>query len=253
MGNRPSYYSNTTYYQTRPVEQVSYNEIRENPENSPISPNWPQSGQVHVNSFMGKLRDKTEPMPWEYSPPDNPDAQWEFDLPTEAQWEYACRAGTTTALNSGKDLTNSNSCPNVAEMGRYSYNRGSGYSSNSDPSKGTALVGSYLPNGWGIYDMHGNVWEWCLDKYDIYRYKNGIVSDPVGATSGGINRVTRGGGGAALHQAAVLRVAPIPLNPAGQILSVSASPVPCRLWRILQKQSQPHYFGWKRVSALAAG
>ena len=80
-----------------------------------------------------------------------------FDLPTEEQWEYACRAGTTTALNSGKNLTSDKDyCCNLDEVGWYDCN--SHYT--------THPVGQKIPNSWGIYDMHGNVWEWC---------KNGII------------------------------------------------------------------------------
>jgi len=175
MGNKPSYFNNATYYQTRPVEQVSYYNIRENPANSAISPNWPQSAQVHANSFMGQLRAKT--------------ALSDFDLPTESQWEYACRAGTATALNSGYNLTSTGSDPRMDEVGRYLDNGGSGSDQDCAPSAGTAKAGSYLPNAWGLYDMHGNVCEWCLDWYGSYP---GTVTDPMGATSYS-KRVLRGG------------------------------------------------------------
>ena len=175
MGNKPSYFNNATYYQTRPVEVVSYYDIRENPNNSAISPNWPASSQVHADSFMGKLRSKT--------------GLSGFDLPTESQWEYACRAGTGTALNSGYNLTSTSNDPRMSEVGRYWYNGGSSYSQGCAPSAGTAAAGSYLANAWGLYDMHGNVWEWCLDWYGTYP---GTVTDPKGASSGS-GRVFRGG------------------------------------------------------------
>ncbi|MEI6607603.1 MAG: SUMF1/EgtB/PvdO family nonheme iron enzyme, partial [Verrucomicrobiota bacterium] len=175
MGNRPSYFTNAAYYATRPVENVSYYDIRENPANSAISPHWPATNAVHANSFMGTLRAKT--------------GLAAFDLPTESQWEYACRAGTITALNSGSNLTGTTTCPNMAAVGRYWDNGGSGYSQSCAPSAGTATAGSYLPNAWGLYDMHGNVCEFCLDWYGTY---SGTVSDPGGAASGSY-RVMRGG------------------------------------------------------------
>ena len=175
MGNKPSYFNNASYYDSRPVEQVSYFDIRENPANSVIIPNWPASSQTHANSFMGKLRAKT--------------GLSTFDLPTESQWEYACRAGTTTALNTGYNLTSTGSDTRMDVAGRYWYNGGSGNTKNGDTSVATAKVGSYLPNAWGLYDMHANVWEWCLDWYGTYPT---TVSDPLGAASGSC-RVMRGG------------------------------------------------------------
>ena len=177
MGNKPSYFSNATYYATRPVETVSYYDIRENPANSddPAS-DWPTNSTVNATSFMGKLRAKT--------------GLASFDLPTESQWEYACRAGTTTALNSGVNLTSEHEDAAMAVVGRYYRNGGSSFTRTSTPSEGTATVGSYLRNAWGLYDMHGNALEWCLDWSGTYP---GAVSDPVGVTSGS-NRMLRGGG-----------------------------------------------------------
>ncbi len=178
MGNKPSYFYNYTYYASRPVEQVSYNEIRENSTDSddPLI-NWPANSEVNAYSFMGKLRTKT--------------GLTTFDLPTEAQWEYACRAGTTTALNSGNNLTNQYYFDaSMAEVGRYKYNTEGGATRTGTTGVGTAKVGSYLPNSWGLYDMHGNVWEWCLDWFGTY--PSTAITDPVGADYY-TKRVMRGG------------------------------------------------------------
>jgi len=175
MGNRPSYFNDPMYYRTRPVERVSYYDIREDPKNAAISPNWPQSSQAHRESFMGVLRAKT--------------GMNTLDLPTEAQWEYACRAGTATALNSRRNLMDTQLCPNVAQVGRYRHNGDPFTHGGVPPSAGTDLVGAYHPNAWGLYDMHGNVMEWCLDWWSSY---SGAVTNPPGAESGSV-RMLRGG------------------------------------------------------------
>ncbi len=167
MGDWPSWFTNAAHRETRPLESRSWNDIR--------GGTWPD-GQPGADTFMQRIGERTA---------------LAFDLPTEAQWEYACRAGTTTALNSGKNLTSSESaCPNMAEVGRYVENSsGMGAGSDGDTSEGTAKVGSYLPNEWGLFDMHGNVWEWCLDWF--VTAPSGTV-DPAGAASG-LDRVVRGG------------------------------------------------------------
>ena len=146
-GSNPSNFSGDTL----PVEKVSYNAIRGSSNGS----EWPSSAAVDSSSFMGKLCSRTN---------------LDFDLPTEAQWEYACRAGTTTTYSYGNSTN-----------GNYMW-----YSSNSNSK--THPVGLKIANPWGFYDMHGNVWEWCLDWYGTLAY--GI--DPKGSSSGS-NRVLRGG------------------------------------------------------------
>ena len=106
---------------------------------------------------------------------------YQFDLPTEAQWEYACRAGTTTDLNNGKNLTsNWEECSNLNEVAWYIKNT----------RITTSEVGQKRANAWGLYDMHGNVWEWCRDRYGDYPGR--AVTDPVGPSFGS-NHVIRGG------------------------------------------------------------
>ena len=138
MGSNPSYFSGDT----RPVERVSYNMVR----GSNSGAQWPLSNAVDSDSYIAKLRSRTA---------------LEIDLPTEAQWEYACRAGAATAYYWGNSLD-----------GAYCW-----YRSNSSS---THPVGEKTPNAWDLYDMHGNAWEWVLDWY------GSLVSpqtDPVGAQS----------------------------------------------------------------------
>ena len=147
MGSNPSNFSGDKL----PVEMVSYNAIRGSSDGSL----WPSSSAVDSTSFMGKLRARTG---------------LDFDLPTEAQWEYACRAGTATTYSYGNSAS-----------GNYMW-----YAANS--SSTTHEVGTKQPNPFGLYDMHGNVWEWCLDRYGTLS----AGTDPKGSSSGS-NRVERGG------------------------------------------------------------
>lgn len=111
---------------------------------------------------------------------------YRFDLPTEAQWEYACRAGTTTALNNGKNLIATSSLDsNLSEVAWYYQNWG-------QSNNKTHVVGEKQPNAWGLYDMHGNVWEFCKDRFKNNFYATcGDCTDPFYA--GGGLRVYRGG------------------------------------------------------------
>ena len=145
MGSNPSYFQKGDNY---PVEQVSWYDAK---------------------NFCEQLNERyAEKLPQGYR----------FDLPTEAQWEYACRAGATTALNSSKNLTSEKGrCTNLDEVGWYGDNSG----------RITHEVGRKRPNEWGLYDMHGNIWEWCQDRYAYYFY-GGEAIEPSGT-----ERVSRGG------------------------------------------------------------
>ena len=101
-----------------------------------------------------------------------------YRLPTEAEWEYACRAETDTPWSFGDD---------ESLLTDYAW-----YDGNNYPTEGAKAVGSKLPNPWGLYDMHGNVWEWVWEWYDEEYYSRSVPVDPQGPTSG-LGRVIRGG------------------------------------------------------------
>jgi formylglycine-generating enzyme required for sulfatase activity len=106
---------------------------------------------------------------------------WSYVLPTESQWEYACRAGTTTAYSWGATINSSNA----------NYNFDGAHDTGND-FKQTRGVAKYTANPWGFFDMHGNVWEWTADWYSaVYPSGNSVV-DPTGPASGS-DRVLRGG------------------------------------------------------------
>jgi formylglycine-generating enzyme required for sulfatase activity len=103
----------------------------------------------------------------------------EYRLPTEAEWEYACRAGTTTAYSFGDD---------ESKLGQYAWHAKNAWFIDE---KYAHRVGQKLPNRWGLYDMHGNAWEWCQDLYGPYGSEK-VVSDPTGPAQGDVRGV-RGG------------------------------------------------------------
>jgi formylglycine-generating enzyme required for sulfatase activity len=124
--------------------------------------------------------------------PDEKRAGRTYRLPTEAEWEYACRAGTKTTFYFGDALSSRDANFN----GNYPY----GGAAKGPYLRKTAKVGSFKPNAFGLYDMHGNVWQWCADWYDPRFYRKSIKEDPQGPFAGvvktGYNdfyRVIRGG------------------------------------------------------------
>ncbi len=148
----------------RPVERVSYSDIR----GSKKGLNWPKDDKVDGDSYIGKLRNRMG---------------LGFDLPTEVQWEYACRAGTKGDFNVGS--------VKMVKLGKCKDNGGQ--------SDHHVEVGSFLPNAWGLYDMHGNVWEWCIDRGPEGSGPMGWTedakdtdTDPKGPAVG-VSRIHRGG------------------------------------------------------------
>jgi len=147
MGNTPAKFKDVGA--NGPVERVSWNDCQE---------------------FLRKL-EELEGLP-----------EGSIRLPTEAEWEYACRAGTQTAFCYGDDLDSS-----MANFdGNYPYGNGS----KGAYRESTMPVGSFKPNAWGLYDMHGNVWEWCQDWYGQYSTNDAV--DPRGSNLGSVH-VLRGG------------------------------------------------------------
>ncbi len=138
MGNNPSHFKGPK----NPVETVSWHDCQQ---------------------FLGKLNAKSLP------------GGGKFQLPTEAQWEFACRAGSTTRYCFGDDESG---------FGEYAWH-------DANSGSKTHSVGEKKPNAWGLYDMYGNVWEWCQDWYDGADYAKSRTDDPTGAATGW-NRALRG-------------------------------------------------------------
>ena len=115
-----------------------------------------------------------------------------YRLPTEAEWEYSCRAGTKTRFYSGDDDDSLKAVANIADASfKEKYPAGNWAASWDDGYPFTAPAGKFKPNAFGLYDMHGNVWQWCGDRYGEDYYKNSPRQDPQGPGAGAI-RVVRG-------------------------------------------------------------
>jgi formylglycine-generating enzyme required for sulfatase activity len=158
MGNNPSYFPGIS---NRPVEEVSW---------------------TNAMDYCARLTDSQESagcLP----------AGWAYRLPTEAEWEYACRAGTSTAFAYGPALRSGMATFNGRE--EYDATIGTEFNPAGVAAAKTSEVGDYAANAWGLFDMHGNVWEWCLDWW-ADQLPGGSVADPQGPGSG-LDRVVRGG------------------------------------------------------------
>jgi formylglycine-generating enzyme required for sulfatase activity len=117
-----------------------------------------------------------------------------YRLPSEAEWEYACRAGSTTRYYSGDDPETLAAVGNVADATFKATISGWTHTINArDGHVFTAPVGSFKSNAFGLYDMHGNAWQWCADWFGESYYTKSPVNDPMGPSSG-TKRVQRGGG-----------------------------------------------------------
>ena len=174
----PSYFNNATYRPYRPVERVCYNEIRMAANSTTAASGaeeWP--GRPYSGSFLGLLSSRTG---------------LDFDLPTEAQWEFAARAGHGSPYwANGTVIIDEHDNPNLHPQARFAYNSGCNGTvpaRDCDASIGTAWVGSYEPNSWGIYDMAGNVCEWCVDWFT-----EPLTSSDGTPAASGSSRTFRGG------------------------------------------------------------
>ena len=181
MKTNPSSFAGYEDSWTRPVENIAWNTLR--------GAAWPENTDPSVASFFGKLRTHANIVD-------------SFDLPTEAQWEYACRAGTGAGLNDGRDLGTSldgSWFRKATELDRLGWSQNNATNDTVDSVAQTHPVGLKPANAWGFYDMHGNVAEFCLDLYRATMPAD-PVTDPIGPalaeteySSGNQEYVNRGG------------------------------------------------------------
>ena len=173
----------------RPTDYKGWNEIIAGSTTGNDNYNWPSNSNIASGTALGRLNSKcrTKGASGAYDVP-----LAGFTLPTEAQWEYACRAGTDTPFGNGVPCaTTAELKEQMDKMGRHSGNKGDGAGGYTDAH---TTVGSYQPNAWGLYDMHGNVSEWCLDHYQADLQALGQLVEPTGPiTYRDAQRVTRGG------------------------------------------------------------
>ena len=202
-GHKPSWHTNATCWAERPVENVSHAMVRHNKyDTNARNPDLYYPAAPYGQSFLGLLRTRSGGLA--------------FDLPSAAQWEYACKAGNGdfkwgdgTPIDgnlqgvSGVDDED----PAFNEIGRNAYNNATKqYSAdssasatsnaNADRTCGTDIVGNYRPNSWGLYDMHGNVYEFCNDPFGNDGTSNIVFANTYGGvpvSASGKYRVRKGG------------------------------------------------------------
>lgn len=168
----------TLIYYMEPVHEVEISKAFEMGKYEVTQQQWQKVMGYRINFLTNNVKENeylpVETVGWDdaqkfISTLNSRSKKYIYRLPTEAEWEYACRAGTT-----------GNYAGNLDAMAWYMDNSG----------KKTHPVGQKQPNGWGLYDMNGNLWEWCSDWHE--RYQSGRVIDPIGAITG-LSRALRGG------------------------------------------------------------
>ena len=172
-----SWYTNETFYAKRPMDKLTFGMVRGSTKGS----KYPDDDEVDEASLVGEFRKRFG---------------IRFDIPTEAQWEYAYRAGTKSAFYNGGDpgATEAEYIELAKKIGHFGWRSTSESNRNADLASGTKVSGSFLGNGWGLYDMAGNVWEWTRD-YAKLKVTETHEIDPVNLKADSYNnaRSVRGG------------------------------------------------------------